>query len=107
MLPSSLVTGDESDVVVGMMSDEVIESWTRLTEGYAVVEGDFQKPSKNLCSSRLISWKNALHLLVILSYCNIIHFVTFLPHPQRGSLANEKIYLMSTMVKRNTPHGSV
>lgn len=35
LLPFSLVTGNESDMVVRAMSDGMIKSWTRLTEGYA------------------------------------------------------------------------
>lgn len=43
LLPFSLVTGNESDMVVRAMSDGMIKSWTRLTEGYANVEVLFRR----------------------------------------------------------------
>ncbi len=79
LLPSSLVTGNESDMVVRAMSDEMIKSWTRLTEGYANVGGTVQKKwdRGSLNSSRLISLKNDFTFmgfcstLIILWYCTL------------------------------------
>ena len=82
-------------MVVRAMSDEMIKSWTRLTEGYANVGVLFgrHETGGSLNSSRLISWKNDLHLWAFtahLSYRDIVHYVTFLPRLQQGSLANKK-----------------
>lgn len=88
LLPSSLATGNESDMVVRGMSDDMIKSWTWLTKSYANVGVLFRKHEtrEGLNSSRLISWKNDLHLGAFAAhflYCDVIHYVTLLPHPQK------------------------
>lgn len=75
-------------MVVRAMSDEMIKSWTRLTEGYANVEGVLFRRHETgqfefFQTDQLEEW------LTFMGF-HSTRYVTFLPHPQEGSLANKK-----------------
>ena len=89
LLPWSLATGNESDMVVRAMSDDMIKSWTRLTEGYANVGLLF----RNMRQGKVLpdsSVGRVTYILLRQSYWDGVHYVTLLPQMQQGSLANKK-----------------